>query len=159
MGRLGGKALDFSKTPVAILPVGAEKAGAEQVNQGSRKMQLLIVFRLLPDPRSFEASCKDYSYAILVRTRDFPQGSWAGALVLPIPEGFYASWFVLRFQEAKKMTSEESPKDCLPKSPKKSFYFLFHPNILIPVNYNAPGRAFFKQPQAIVLWGENSESL
>lgn len=120
---------------------GAEKAGAEQVNQGSRKIQLSVVFRLLPAPRSFEASRKGYSYAILVRTRDFPQGSWAGALVLPILKGFYASWFVLRFQEAKKMTSEESPKSLpLKKSQKKSFCSPFHPNILIPINYTVPGR-------------------
>ena len=59
--------------------------------------------------------------------KDFPNGSWPGALVLPIIERLCASWFVLHFQEAKKMTSEDLPTKTAPQEESKQ-------KLLMPVS-------------------------
>ena len=56
VGRLGVRLWISPKSLWQSFPVDSEKDGAEQVNQGNRKIQLSEIFRLLPAQKAFQAT-------------------------------------------------------------------------------------------------------
>lgn len=110
-----------------FLPADSEKGGAEQVNQGVRKIQLSEVFRHL-QPR--DPLTPQFSRVLLKlpgKDRGLSPRSWARAPVLPVTEGSCASCFWLASRRPEKMASEEPPKNLpLKKSLNRIYWSLFH---------------------------------